>query len=173
MKVNIEASGSLDDLDKRILAVLQDDASLTNQELAQRVFASAPTCLRRVRRLRKLGFITRIAAILAPEKVGNPLTAIVEVTLDVQSAERLEAFEAHVADEAAVTQCYRVSGGPDFVVIVLARDMPGYHDLVRRLFNAGANVRNVRTFFSVHRSKFDVRAMAWSQADGEAQGGTR
>ncbi len=149
----------MDELDRRILAVLQEDASMTNQELAARVHASAPTCLRRVRRLRDTGVIQGIAALLAPEKVGSPLTAIVEVTLDVQTAERLEAFEARVAGEAAVVQCYRVSGGPDFIVIVLAADMPAYHVLVRRVFNADANIRNVRTFFSVNRSKFDVRTM--------------
>lgn len=159
MKEKNDIGASLDELDRRILAVLQEDASMTNQELAARVHASAPTCLRRVRRLRDTGVIQGIAALLAPEKVGSPLTAIVEVTLDVQTAERLEAFEARVAGEAAVVQCYRVSGGPDFIVIVLAADMPAYHLLVRRVFNADANIRNVRTFFSVNRSKFDVRTM--------------
>src|SRR5690606_17909396 len=148
-----------DELDRRILAVLQQDASLTNQQLAQRVHASPPTCLRRVRRLRELGVIQGIVAILAPEHVGRPLTAIVEVTLDVQTAESLEAFEQRVAREPALVQCYRVSGGPDFVVVALTADMPAYQELVRRVFNADGNVRNVRTFFSVHRSKFDVRAM--------------
>ena len=158
-KENSDTWAGLDDLDRRILAVLQVDASMTNQELAQRVHASPPTCLRRVRRLRELGVIQGIAAILAPEKVGSPLTAIVEVTLDVQTAERLEAFESRVAQETALVQCYRVSGGPDFVLVALAADMQAYQDLVRRVFNADSNVRNIRSFFSMHRSKFDVRAM--------------
>lgn len=162
MKENFSdvSSVPLDELDLRILAVLQEDASLSNQALALRVHASPPTCLRRVRRLREEGVIQGVAALLAPEKVGRALTAIVEVTLDVQTSERLEAFERQVADDAAILQCYRVSGGPDFVVIILAADMPAYHDIVRRVFTADANVRNVRTFFSVHRSKFDVRVMA-------------
>lgn len=162
MKENFsDVSGvTLDELDLRILAVLQEDASLRNQALALRVHASPPTCLRRVRRLREAGVIQGVAALLAPEKVGRALTAIVEVTLDVQTSERLEAFERRMADDAAILQCYRVSGGPDFVVIILAADMPAYYDIVRRVFTADANVRNVRTFFSVHRSKFDVRVMA-------------
>ncbi len=149
----------LDALDIRILKVLQDDASLTNQELAERVNASAPTCLRRVRRLRDLGVIRRIVALVAPEKVGKPLTAIVEVTLDVQTAEAMEAFEQAVHEESAILQCYRVSSGPDFIIIAIARDMSAYHDLVQRAFNRHTNVRNVRTFFAIHQSKFQTRVV--------------
>jgi len=147
----------LDDLDRRILNQLQQDCALTNQELAARVHASPPTCLRRVRRLVETGVIARQVAILAPEKLGSSLTAIVEITLDVQAAESLDAFERSLIDERAVLQCYRVSTGPDFVVIALVPDMPAYHALVHRAFTAQANVRNVRTFFSVHRSKFETR----------------
>ena len=147
----------LDDLDRRILEQLQEDCSLTNQDLALRVHASPPTCLRRVRRLVDEGVIDRQVAILAPEKLGSTLTAIVEITLDVQAAERLDEFEQSLQAELAVLQCYRVSPGPDFVVIAQVRDMPAYHALAHRAFTAQANVRNVRTFFSVHRSKFETR----------------
>ena len=148
---------TLDDLDRRILNQLQRDASLTNQALADRVHASPPTCLRRVRRLTELGVITKHVAILDPSKLGSTLTAIIEVTLDIQSAEHLQAFEETVLNEPAILQCYRVSTGPDFVLIAHVIDMPAYHALVQRTLTAAANVRNVRTFFSVHRSKFDTR----------------
>ncbi len=148
---------ALDDLDRRILNQLQHDANLTNQALAERVHASPPTCLRRVRRLTELGIITKQVAILDPSKLGSTLTAIIEVTLDHQSAENLQAFEEIVLHEVAILQCYRVSTGPDFVLIAQVVDMPAYHALVHRALTAAANVRNVRTFFSVHRSKFDTR----------------
>jgi Lrp/AsnC family transcriptional regulator, leucine-responsive regulatory protein len=147
----------LDDLDRRILAQLQEDSALTNQDLAARVHASPPTCLRRVRRLTELGVIERQVAILDPQKLGSTLTAIVEVTLDNQAAESLDAFERQMCEEPAVLQCYRVSPGPDFLLVAQVRDMPAYHALVHRAFTAQANVRNVRTFFSVHRAKFDTR----------------
>jgi Lrp/AsnC family leucine-responsive transcriptional regulator len=146
----------LDELDKRLLAVLQQDASLTNQALAERVHASPPTCLRRVNRLKEEGIIARQVAVLAPEKMGASLTAIVEITLDHQATERLLEFEQRVAQEVAVQQCYRVSPGPDFVLIVQVTDMPAYHALAHRLFAAQSNVRNVRSFFSILRSKFDT-----------------
>jgi Lrp/AsnC family leucine-responsive transcriptional regulator len=150
------ASDALDELDLRILEQLQRDASLTNQELAHLVYASPPTCLRRVRRLTDTGIIQKQVAILDPTKFGNTLTAILEVTLDVQSAESLQQFEHTMTPEPAVLQCYRVSTGPDFVLIVQVADMPAYHALVHRALTAQANVRNVRTFFSIHRSKFNT-----------------
>ena len=147
----------LDELDRRILNALQDDASVTNIELAVLVHASAPTCLRRVKRLIDSGVIERQVVLVAPAKVGAALTAIVEITLDHQGAEKLVEFEALVARDVAVLQCYRVSPGPDFVLVVQVSDMPAYHALAHRLFAAHANVRNVRSFFSIHRSKFDTR----------------
>lgn len=147
----------LDDLDKRILNALQMDASQTNNELALAVHASPPTCLRRVKRLTDAGVIERQVAIVAPEKVGVGLTSIVEITLDNQADERQVEFEALVAQESAVLQCYRVSPGPDFVLVVQVADMPAYHALAHRLFATHANVRNVRSFFSINRSKFETR----------------
>ncbi len=151
-----EIHSEIDELDKRILRVLQEDASLTNQELAARVHASAPTCLRRVKRLREAGVIERSVALVDAAALGPSLTAIVEISLDVQSAEHLTRFEALAAQEPAVQQCYRVSPGPDFVLVVQVADMAAYHALVHRAFTAQANVRNVRAFFSVLRSKFDT-----------------
>jgi Lrp/AsnC family leucine-responsive transcriptional regulator len=156
----------LDDLDRRILNVLQTDCSATNQDLARQVHASAPTCLRRVRRLVENGVIQRQVAIVDPDRTGSSLTALIEITLDVQTEEYFEQFEAAMASEDAVLQCYRVSPGPDFVVVAQVPDMPAYHAMAHRVFTSQKNVRNVRTFFSIHRSKFETRmplsAMAFS-----------
>jgi DNA-binding Lrp family transcriptional regulator len=148
----------LDAIDLQLLNQLQVDASLSNQELAARVQTSPPTCLRRVKRLYDAGLIERQIAILNPQQVaralGHGLTVIVEITLDRQDADALLAFEKRVAHDDAVQQCYQVSPGPDFVLIVHARHMPDYQALTKRLFTSDANVRNVKAFFSVKRSKF-------------------
>jgi Lrp/AsnC family transcriptional regulator, leucine-responsive regulatory protein len=150
---------ALDQTDFLILDQLQKDASLTNQELAERVFTSPPTCLRRVKRLKDAGLIERKIAILSIDKlaplIGHGLTAIIEITLDRQDTQSLEVFEKRVTQDDAVQQCYRVSPGPDFVLIVFAHDMPAYLALSQRLFSADANVRNVKAFFSVKRAKFE------------------
>lgn len=148
----------LDAVDLRLLDQLQRDASLNNQALAERVHVSPPTCLRRVKRLVDAGLIERQLAILSADRlaplIGHGLTALVEITLDRQDAEQLAAFEARVVLDDAVQQCYRVSPGPDFCLIVHARDMPAYLALAERLFTSDANVRNVKAFFSLKRAKF-------------------
>lgn len=147
----------LDDTDLRLLEQLQADASLTNQALAERAHTSPATALRRVRRLQEAGVIARQVALLDPHRLGAGLSALVEVTLDRQGAEHLQAFAARAAAERAVQQCWQVSPGPDFVLVVHVADMPAYQALVQRLFTQDANVRNVKAFFSVACHKFDPR----------------
>ena len=156
---------NLDAIDLRLLDLLQTDASLSNQELAERALTSPATALRRVRRLLDEGVIERRVALLNPHALGGGLTALVEITLDRQGAEHLDAFEARAVAEAAVQQCWRVSPGPDFVLVLFVADMPGYHALVQRLFTQDANVRNVKAFFSVKRAKFEPRH-TWPAAPG-------
>ena len=151
----------MDDIDLQLLDLLQRDASLSNQALAERVNVSPPTCLRRVRRLHEDGIIERQVAFLQPERLaalaGHGLTAWVEETLDRQDAQSLERFEARAVAEDAVQQCWRVSPGPDFMLSTWTRDMPDYLALTQRLFTQDSNVRNVRAFFATKRAKFETK----------------
>ena len=158
IKDNAETAAELlDDVDRRLLHLLQADASQTNQALAEAAGVSAATALRRVRRLIESGVIERQVALLAPRLANAGLSAVAEVSLDKQGAEHLDAFEARAVAEAAVQQCYRVSPGPDFVLIAWVPDMAAWSALVQRLFTQDANVRNVKTYFSVKRAKFEPR----------------
>lgn len=152
---------TIDDADLRLLDLLQIDASRSNQALAELAHLSPPTSLRRVKRLRQLGLIEREVALLSVDRMapllGHGLTALVEITLERQGAEFLDAFEARVLPVAQVQQCYRVSPGPDFMLVVHSRDMPDYLALAQRLFTSDANVRNIKAFFSLKRAKFEPR----------------
>lgn len=149
---------TLDATDLLLLNQLQSDSSLSNQALAEHAHVSPPTCLRRVKRLKDVGLIEREIAVLSTDtlasSIGHGLTAVVEITLDRQDQSALEAFEQRVAGEDAVQQCYRVSPGPDFCLVVHAANMPDYLAVTQRLFTADANVRNVKSYFSIKRSKF-------------------
>lgn len=151
---------SLDLTDLQLLDLLQRDAGQSNLQLAAQLHISPPTCLRRVRRLHALGLIERQVAIVRPEALaqllGHGLQAVVEVTLERQHAQALDAFEAAAVAEDGVQQCWRVSPGPDFMLVIACRDMPAYLALSQRLFTAQANVRNVRTFFATKRAKFST-----------------
>lgn len=157
MKQNI-----LDAIDLQLLDHLQRDASVSNVTLAERVNVSAPTCLRRVKRLMEEGWIERQIAVLNADQLGgclgHGLTALVEVSLDQQGSEHQDRFEARAVAHDAVQQCWRVSPGPDFMLVVQARDMPHYLTISQTLFTQDANVRNVKAFFSTKRAKFTT---AW------------
>jgi DNA-binding Lrp family transcriptional regulator len=146
---------ALDDVDRRLLRLLQVDCSRSNLELAAAAHVSPATGLRRVKRLVDEGVIERRVAVLDPERIGAGLTVLAEVTLDRQGDEHLVAFEARAVAEAGVQQCYRVSPGPDFVLVLWVPDMAGYQALVQRLFTEDANVRNVKAYFSIKRGKFE------------------
>ena len=154
---------NIDATDLKLLDLLQTDASLSNQDLAEQVHISPPTCLRRVKRLRDAGLIEREIAVLSADRLaaalGHGLTALVEISLDRQGEEALTAFEARVVQDDAVQQCYRVSPGPDFMLLVHVADMPGYQALAQRLFTSDANVRNVKAFFSLKRAKFQPKVL--------------
>jgi len=148
----------LDATDLKLLDALQRDATLSNVALAERLKISPPTCLRRVKRLADEGWIERQIAVLNVDKLGEALghglTSWVEVTLDAQGAEHLDAFEQRAVADDAVQQCWRVSPGPDFVLVVQAADMPDYLTITQRLLTQDANVRNVKAFFATKRAKF-------------------
>ena len=147
----------LDEIDLQLLNALQHDASLSNVALAERVHVSPPTCLRRIKRLTEDGWIERQVAILSRDRLGHGLQAIVEVTLDRQGTEHLDAFEARAVADDAVQQCWRVSPGPDFVLVIQATDMPAWLAMTQRLFTQDANVRNVKAFFATKRAKFGTQ----------------
>lgn len=148
----------VDAIDLCLLDALQTDASRSNLALARQCQVSPATALRRVQALRARGLIERQVALLQPQRlaeaVGQGLTVLVEVSLDRQGAEHLDAFERFVVPQPEVQQCYRVSPGPDFVLVLAVRDMADYQAAAQRLFTQQANVRNVKAFFSVKRAKF-------------------
>ena len=153
-----ENSIELDAIDLQILRQLQSDASLSNQAMALVLHLTPPTCLRRVKRLHQLGLVEKQVAILNSEKLsqftGHGLQVIVEVSLDRQDSGSLLQFEQKAVAEAGVQQCWRVSPGPDFILIIATTDMPAYLGLSQKLFTQDANVRNVKAFFSIKRAKF-------------------
>ena len=134
---------------------------LIETELADRLSVSRTPIRGALQRLRQEGLIERQIALLSPDRLaavlGHGLQAVIEISLDRQDAAALDAFEARVIADDAVQQCWRVSPGPEFVLVVAARDMPDYGALAQRLFTADANVRNVKAFFSLKRAKFEPK----------------
>ena len=143
----------MDDFDRKLLALLQDNARLTAEQLGERVGLSASACHRRVRRLRDTGVIEAEIAVVSPEAVGRSLTMIVEVALEREHPHIVDAFKRSMRATPEVMQCYYVTGDADFVIILTARDMKSYERFTQRFFFDNPQVRRFRTFVVMDRTK--------------------
>jgi Lrp/AsnC family leucine-responsive transcriptional regulator len=143
----------MDRIDRRLLSLLQKDASRTNADLAEEVGLSPSSCLRRIRRLKSAGIIDRIVAILSPAKAGRGMKAIVTVELERHGEQHMRRFLELAALEAAVIQAYGVSGETDVVLMLRLADMEEFDALCDRLFRNGSNVARFYTMFVIRTAK--------------------
>ena len=135
----------LDEIDRRLLDLLQADARQSLDGLAAQVGLSAPAVQRRIKRMRDNKVILRDVVEIDPAAVGLGMTFIVIVELERERADQVDAFRRKAMKEPLVQQCYYVTGEGDFVLVVLARDMNHFEAMTRRLFFEDANVRRFRT----------------------------
>jgi Lrp/AsnC family transcriptional regulator, leucine-responsive regulatory protein len=115
-------SVQLDAIDRAILEVLQEDARLTNVELAERVHLSPSACLRRVRQLEEAGVIAQYVALLNPKSVGQPGTSFTIVNVERTTPDTLRSFEQAVRDEPQILDCFYVAGSNDYLLRFTYRD---------------------------------------------------
>ncbi|WP_219419706.1 Lrp/AsnC family transcriptional regulator [Pseudonocardia nigra] len=135
----------LDPVDWRILRELQDDASVTNKELAARVGLPTSSCHERVRRLRALGVITAVRAVVDPASIGRGLQAFIAVQLRPHRRELVEAFTSGVLALPETLALYTVSGPDDFFVHVAVSDSAHLHRLVVDHFTTRPEVGHAQT----------------------------
>ena len=142
----------MDRIDRKLLNLLQEDASRTNASLADEVGLSPSSCLRRIRRLKSAGIIGRIVAVLAPAKTGRGIKAIATVELERHGEQPTRRFLDLVRREPAVIQAYSVSGETDAVLMLSLRDMEEFDALCERLFRR-SNVARYYTMFVIRTAK--------------------
>ncbi len=143
----------MDRIDKKLLNLLQRDASRTNVDLADAVGLSPSSCLRRTQRLRKSGVIERIVAILNPAKAGRTIKALVTVELKLHGEQHMRRFLDIAIAEEAVSQAYAVTGETDVVLMLRLRDMEEYVPLCDRLFSDENNVARFFTMVVIRTAK--------------------
>jgi Lrp/AsnC family transcriptional regulator, leucine-responsive regulatory protein len=143
----------MDRIDRKLLNLLQEDASRTNAILAEDVGLSPSSCLRRIRRLKSAGVIERIVAVLNPAKAGKGMKAIVMVELERHGEQHMRRFLDLAAKERAVIQAYSVSGETDVVLVLRLGDMNEFDALCDRLFRDRTNVARYQTMFVIRTAK--------------------
>ena len=143
----------LDRYDKAILRLVQQDNRMAQRLIAEQVALSTAAVQRRIAAMEASGVIAANVALVDPETVSATITSIVEVVLHDESAARVDAAKALFRDTSEVQQCYYVTGGPSFVLIIVAPDMRSYERLTRRLFAENASVKSYRSLLALDRVK--------------------
>jgi len=149
----------LDRFDRKILELLQDNAQLSNQELAERIGLSPSPCLRRVRALEQAGIITSYRALLDARKLGLALLALVHIAMDRHTPDRFANFEKQVARLPEVLECLLITGQEaDYQLKVIVQDMDAYQSLLLNKITRIEGVTGVHSSF-VLRSVLDRTAL--------------
>lgn len=143
----------MDRIDRKLLNLMQRDASRTNVDMADEVGLSPSSCLRRVQRLRKSGLIERIVAILNPAKAGRVIKAMVTVELKMHGEQHMRRFLEIACAEEAVSHAYAVTGATDVVLMLRLRDMSEFDALCDRLFRDQTNVARFFTMIVIRTAK--------------------
>ncbi|WP_316765772.1 Lrp/AsnC family transcriptional regulator [Pedobacter frigiditerrae] len=146
----------LDPTDKELLRLLQADASVTHKQLSDRLYKSVATVNERIRRLKSLGYIKRIVAIVDRRKIDRNLIAFSQVLLNDHAADTLKGFEEEVVKFPEVMECFQMTGSFDFVLRIATRDMDAYHEFYRHKLATLPNITTVQSFFVLSETKSDT-----------------
>jgi Lrp/AsnC family leucine-responsive transcriptional regulator len=152
-------SVSLDDFDRRILDVVQENNLSPLRVIADKVGLSVPAVARRLQRLRETQVIEKDVSVVDQTLVGRPLTLIVAVTSESERLDLLDAMRDRFRACPQVQQCYYVTGQVDFLLVLNVRDMEEYTALTREIFFEGGNVESFRTFVVMDRIKTGMLTM--------------
>lgn len=143
----------LDHFDTQLLAALQENSRLSQAELGERVNLSAAAVNRRIKRLTDEGVIERFTVQIRPEAVNHQLTIIVELVVDNDRMDLLDAMRQSFLRHPHVQQCYYVTGECDFIIIMTVRDINHYNTLTHELFFAKNNVKRFTSIIALDRVK--------------------
>lgn len=143
----------MDDKDLHILRLVQDNARLTAETLSDRVGLSPAAVQKRLKKLKETGVIEREIAVLSPAKLNRDLTVIVEVILERENRQQLEAFKKKMRSAPSVQQCYYTTGEADFLLILTVRDIKEYEAFTQEHFFDASNISRFKTSIVMDRVK--------------------
>ena len=153
MKKNMPHT-SLDAIDRRILAILQENARVSNVELAESAGVSASPCWRRVRELERTGVISRYVTLVDPAALGLPVSVFIQVSLEKQVESALEIFENAILQRPEVMECYLMTGDADYMLRVVVADLEAYERFLMDHLTRVPAVANIRSSFALKQVKY-------------------
>ena len=147
---------NLDKTDLSILKQLQEDARLSNVELAKRVHLSPSPCLARVRRLERLGIIARHVTLLDPQSLGLSVSVFIQITLEKQARERLDQFESAIRKRSEVMECYLMTGESDYLLRVLVPDVQALEQFIISELTRVPGIATIRSSVALKQVKYET-----------------
>mgnify|MGYP001480433307 FL=1 len=144
----------LDRIDRRILNVIQQDARISNADLAREVDLSPSPCWRRLRALQEAGVIRQHVSLLDADAVGLPVSVFVSVSLDKQIEDNLARFEEAVRERPEVMECYLMTGEADYLLRVVVPDLRAYERLVLEQLTRIPGVANIKSSFALKQVSY-------------------
>ena len=150
------SAAHLDSIDYAILGHLQQNARISNVDLADRVGLSPAPCLRRVQALEEAGVIRRYAALLNPNAVDRDVTVFVQISLDLQVEGRLEAFEQAIMRREEVLECYLMTGDSDYLIRVVVPDVAAYERFLKDSLTRIEGVAGIKSSFALRQIKYST-----------------
>ena len=145
-----------DEIDYKILQSLQDDAGISNVELADRVGLSAAPCLRRVSALESAGILRKYVALLNPVAVDLAVTVFVQISLDLQVDKRLDIFENAVMKRPEIVECYLMTGDADYLLRVVVPDVAAYERFLKESLTRIEGVASIKSSFALKQVKYST-----------------
>jgi Lrp/AsnC family transcriptional regulator, leucine-responsive regulatory protein len=146
----------VDLIDRKILSALQNNARITNAELADRVGLSAAPCLRRVRALEQSGVIRKHVTLLDPAALDLGVTVFVQISLDLQVEDRLELFERAIVARPEVLECYLMTGDSDYLLRVVVPDVQAYERFLKESLTRIKGVAGIKSSFALKQAKYST-----------------
>jgi len=138
-------ASQIDSFDRRILEIVQQSNRTTSEQIAESVGLSPAAVQRRLKRMREQKIIQADVSVVNPKMVGQNMTFVVQVTLERERSDLMDAFKKEMKANPYVQQCYYVTGSSDFILILTAADMEAYDAFTRQAFFDNTNIRGFQT----------------------------
>jgi Lrp/AsnC family leucine-responsive transcriptional regulator len=149
-----QASVTLDEIDRKILGVLQENGRIALADLATKVGLSPSPCLRRVRILEKAGVIARYVAVLDQQAVGLPVSVFISIKLERQKQDALNRFSTTIARWPEVLECYLMTGPRDYWLRVVVPDLAAYERFLKQKLTRLEGVASIESSFALEQVKY-------------------
>lgn len=147
----------MDNIDKKILNILQDNAKITNREIGEKLYLSRTPIHDRIRKMERKGIIRKYITLLNPKKIDKGLTVLCFVSLKQHSPEFTSSFKEEIDKNSKVMECYHIAGNHDFFLKVMVKDVDEYYKFASTELAIIDNISQIQSSFVLKELKYELK----------------